>query len=113
MSDILVRQEGAITVIAFNRLAKKNSITAAMYSQMADALDAAAAASEVRCLLIHGDPTIFSAGNDIGDFLNTPAFGRGLAGIPFPQVAVDFSEADHRGRLWTGGRHRHHAPAPL
>jgi enoyl-CoA hydratase/carnithine racemase len=97
MSDILVRQEAAITVIAFNRLAKKNSITAAMYAQMAEALDAAAQAPEVRCVLIHGDPTIFSAGNDIGDFLNTPPsaedspvfrFLKSLSTFPKPIVAA-------------------------
>ncbi len=97
MSDILVRQEAAITVLAFNRLSKKNSITAAMYAQLAATLEAAAQASETRCVLIHGDPTIFSAGNDIGDFLNSPPSGedspvfrflRAIAAFPKPIVAA-------------------------
>ena len=41
MSDILVHTEAGVTTITFNRPDKKNSITAAMYSAMADALQAA------------------------------------------------------------------------
>ncbi len=48
-------------------------------------------------MLIQGDPTIFSAGNDIGDFLNGPPsteespvfrFLRGIATFPKPIVAA-------------------------
>jgi enoyl-CoA hydratase/carnithine racemase len=72
VSDILIRNDDAITVIALNRVPKKNSITSAMYAQLAQALGAAARDPAVRCVLIHGHETIFSAGNDIGDFLNDP-----------------------------------------
>ena len=41
MSDILVHTESGVTTISFNRLERKNSITAAMYASMADALAAA------------------------------------------------------------------------
>ena len=44
------------------RVAKKNSLTAAMYAALADALDAAAGDAAVRVVLIQGDPAIFSAG---------------------------------------------------
>ena len=97
MSDILIRHEDSVTVIAFNRVQKKNSITAAMYADLARALVAAAQDDAVRCVLIHGHETIFSAGNDIGDFLNDPPSGedapvfrflKALSGCPKPIVAA-------------------------
>lgn len=97
MSDILVHTEAGVSTLTFNRLDKKNSITSAMYAAMADALEAAQADSAVRCLLIQGDATIFSAGNDIGDFLNAPPstqdspvfrFLRNIAQFPKPIVAA-------------------------
>ena len=73
MSDILTHTDAGVTTLTLNRPDKKNSITAAMYAAMADALNAAAADTAVRVVVIQGHATIFSAGNDIGDFLNAPA----------------------------------------
>jgi enoyl-CoA hydratase/carnithine racemase len=97
VNDILIRTEDAISVIAFDRLQKKNSITAAMYARLAEAFEAAARDDSVRCVLIHGHETIFSAGNDIVDFLNDPPAGedspvfrflKALSGCPKPVVAA-------------------------
>jgi len=96
MSDILVHTEAGVMTLTFNRLDKKNSITSAMYGELADAVATAGQDAAVRVLLIQGDPTIFSAGNDIGDFLNAPPatsdspvfrFLRGIATFPKPVVA--------------------------
>ena len=38
MSDILVHTEAGVMTLTFNRLDKKNSITRAMYAELADAL---------------------------------------------------------------------------
>ncbi len=38
MSDILVHTEAGVMTITFNRVDKKNSITSAMYAELADAL---------------------------------------------------------------------------
>lgn len=67
--DILVHTEGGVRTITFNRVDKKNSITEAMYTTMADALAQSEQDNAVRCVVFQGDPTIFSAGNDIADFL--------------------------------------------
>lgn len=97
MSDILVHTEGGVATISFNRLERKNSITSAMYASMADALDSAAADAAVRVLVFQGHETVFSAGNDIGDFLNAPPstpqapvfrFMRGIAEFPKPILAA-------------------------
>ncbi|MDB5965829.1 MAG: Enoyl-CoA hydratase [Polaromonas sp.] len=73
--EILSHVDAGVMTITINRLEKKNSFTAAMYSAMADALAAAQDDATVRALVIQGHETIFSAGNDIGDFLNKPPSG--------------------------------------
>ena len=97
MSDILVHTEAGVCTITFNRPDKKNSITAAMYAAMADALVAAQEDAAVRCVVIQGSETMFSAGNDIADFLNNPPAGtgspvfrflRGIAQFPKPLIAA-------------------------
>ena len=40
--DILVHTEAGVTTITFNRVERKNSITTAMYAQLADAFETAA-----------------------------------------------------------------------
>jgi enoyl-CoA hydratase/carnithine racemase len=90
MSDILVSTEDAITVLAFNRVQKKNSITADMYAQLAQALSDAAQSANSRCVVIHGHETIFSAGNDIADFLNAPPSGEDSSVFRFLKVLSQF-----------------------
>jgi enoyl-CoA hydratase/carnithine racemase len=96
-SDILTHIDGGVMTLTLNRLDKKNSITAAMYAAMADALGSASADGAVRTVVIQGHETIFSAGNDIGDFLSKPATGadapvvrflRGISGFAKPLVGA-------------------------
>ena len=72
VQEILTHLDAGVMTLTINRLDKKNSITAAMYTAMADALAAAEQDASVRVLVIQGHETIFSAGNDISDFLNKP-----------------------------------------
>ena len=97
MTDILTHAEAGVMTVTFNRLERKNSITSAMYAALADALEAAQADPAIRVLLLQGHETVFSAGNDIGDFLNQPPAGqdspvfrflRGIAQFPKPLVAA-------------------------
>ena len=97
MSDILTHIDAGVMTITFNRLDKKNSITSSMYATMADAVAQAAADASVRVVLFQGHESIFSAGNDIGDFLNQPPstqespvfrFLRGIATFEKPLLAA-------------------------
>jgi enoyl-CoA hydratase/carnithine racemase len=97
MSDILVHTESGVTTLTFNRPDKKNSITSAMYAALADAMQAAAADASVRCVVFQGHESVFSAGNDIGDFLNKPPatgespvfrFLHGIAQFSKPVIAA-------------------------
>ncbi|MGY8903675.1 MAG: enoyl-CoA hydratase [Burkholderiales bacterium] len=72
MSEILVHTEQGVQTLTINRLDKKNSLTAAMYSTLAQALVQASNDAAVRVVVIQGHESIFSAGNDIGDFLQAP-----------------------------------------
>ena len=65
----------SILRIRFDRAEKKNAITAAMYQTMAEALLAAEAHAAVRVVLFEGSPAIFTAGNDLEDFLKNPPSG--------------------------------------
>ena len=97
MADILTHIDAGVMTITFNRLDKKNSITSDMYAAMADAVAQASADASVRVVVFQGHETIFSAGNDIGDFLNKPPwtkespvfrFLRGIAGFEKPLLAA-------------------------
>jgi enoyl-CoA hydratase/carnithine racemase len=76
MTDhVLVRDEDGIRHITLNRPDKRNALTAAMYATMADALNEAAAGSDIRVVLFSGAGGFFTGGNDIGDFLANPPQG--------------------------------------
>ncbi len=66
---ILTHQENGILTIEFNRPERKNAITVEMYQQMADAIHAAEQDTAVRVILFIGKPEVFTAGNDLEDFL--------------------------------------------
>lgn len=87
--DILVTRDGAVLEIRYNRPAKKNAITNAMYGAMADGLEQAEADDGVRVVLFTAAGDLFTAGNDLMDFAAIGAgsqsgprhVGRFLAGL--------------------------------
>ncbi len=95
--EILVHAEAGVMTVTLHRLDRKNSITSAMYGAMADAITSAQDDASVRVVVLQGHETVFSAGNDIGDFLNHPPAGqdspvfrflRGIATFPKPLLAA-------------------------
>ncbi|WP_284213085.1 enoyl-CoA hydratase [Comamonas jiangduensis] len=88
--DILVHTEAGVRTITLNRVEKKNSITQAMYAAMAAALTSAVDDADVRVVVLQGDATVFSAGNDIGDFL---ARQGGNDGLPQQSPVFQFLHA--------------------
>ena len=70
MDQIITEKRDGILRVEINRPDKKNALTAAMYQAMADALTAAEADAKVRVVLIHGKSDLFTAGNDLQDFLD-------------------------------------------
>lgn len=96
--DILTRRENGVLTIEFNRPQKKNAITAAMYRDMAQALRDGEADEAVRAYLIAGKPEVFTAGNDLEDFMKNGAladaaapvvqFMQALSGAAKPVIAA-------------------------
>src|SRR4051794_8608041 len=66
---LIVSEEGAARMIQLRRPEKKNAITQDMYRAMSEAIDTAQNNPDVRCLIITGGSGVFTAGNDLEDFL--------------------------------------------
>ncbi|MBI2422209.1 MAG: enoyl-CoA hydratase/isomerase family protein [Candidatus Hydrogenedentes bacterium] len=94
---ILTSIHGHILKIEMNRPEKKNAITRAMYTQMADALGSAVTDGQIRVVYITGVSGIFTSGNDVLDFMNAPntdadgpvgRFLKAIVTFPKPIVAA-------------------------
>ena len=70
MSEILSERSGSILRVTVNRPAKKNAMTSAMYTAMAEVFNEAAKDDDVRVVIWDAAGDSFSAGNDVQDFLN-------------------------------------------
>jgi len=90
MNKILTELEDGVLRVQFNRPDKKNAITAAMYQALAHALRHAERDSAVRVALIHGAPDIFTAGNDLHDFLASPPHSVDAPAFQFLRAIRDF-----------------------
>ncbi len=99
MTDtVLIEDRGPIRWLRLNRPEKKNAITSPMYEAMAGALTAGEASDATAVHVIAGAPGVFSAGNDIGEFLGfaeksalgptVDGFLRRIATIEKPLIAA-------------------------
>ena len=82
-NEILVERADGVMTIAFNRPDKKNAITSAMYRALTDALAQARDDASVRAILIRGGAGVFSAGNDLEDFMKSPPTGEDAPVLQF------------------------------
>lgn len=71
--------ENGVALLEMARPEKRNALTQAMYAELANGLGSAMADETVRAIVIAGQPGIFTAGNELGDFVNAPP-----AGVDFP-----------------------------
>jgi len=78
-----------IATISIARPDKKNALTTAMYRSMAEALRAADAAPAVRAVVIGGQRGIFTAGNDLKDFMQQPPQGTDSPAVEFMNALLD------------------------
>ena len=84
---LIVTDEGATRMIKLRRPEKKNAITQEMYRAMSDAIDTAQNNPEIRCIIITGGSGVFTAGNDLEDFLKD---GTSNADTPRASNATKF-----------------------
>src|SRR5437879_3182162 len=66
---LIVTDEDASRVIKLRRPEKKNAITQEMYRAMSEAIDPAQNNPAIRGFIITGGSGVFTAGNDLEDFL--------------------------------------------
>jgi enoyl-CoA hydratase/carnithine racemase len=91
--EIEIKAGDGVQVIRFLRAEKKNAFTGPMYAAMLEALTAAETDDAIAAHVFIGSGGVFSAGNDINDFLRraaatatASATGGGEAGIPTPSL---------------------------
>jgi enoyl-CoA hydratase/carnithine racemase len=70
---LIVTDENTMRVIKMRRPEKKNALTQDMYRQMSDAIDTAQNNPGIRCIIITGGSGVFTAGNDLEEFLQESA----------------------------------------
>ncbi|RTL55306.1 MAG: enoyl-CoA hydratase [Bradyrhizobiaceae bacterium] len=80
---VIVTDEDATRVITLRRPEKKNAITQEMYTAITNAIDTAQYNPAVRCIVITGGSGVFTAGNDLDDFIKA---SEGLGSRPLNGV---------------------------
>jgi enoyl-CoA hydratase/carnithine racemase len=75
----LVRTEdrGAVRHVVLNRPEKRNAMNQALLTELADALRAAEADGDVRCVVLRGEGPVFSAGVDLAELASFSAEDAG------------------------------------
>jgi enoyl-CoA hydratase/carnithine racemase len=83
---LLTKLEAGVLTLTFNRPQKKNAFTAEMYEALTTALSEADADEAVRVVVLTGAGGAFTAGNDLGDFLENPPKDESSPVFRFLQV---------------------------
>ena len=78
-----------VVTIEIARPDKKNALTQAMYQALAESITAARASTAAHALLIACQPEVFTAGNDLEDFLQRPPVGSGSPVRVFMQALLE------------------------
>jgi len=107
MNDhVLVSQTGGVCELRLNRPEKRNAITIDMYDALWDAIVRAEGDDAVRVILLSGAGASFTAGNDLGDFLNAPPAGQDRGSVRFlrllPKIRKVLMAAVHGSTVGIG-----------
>jgi len=89
---LLVEREQGLLTLRMHRPDKKNALTRAMYSGMAEVLVQADQDKSVRAVLITGGESCFTSGNDVADFIQAPPTGLNSEVFQFMQALFEFSK---------------------
>ena len=87
---LLVDRADRVLTLTLDRPAKKNALTGAMYGALTEALAGAADDADVRAVVLTGAGGVFTAGNDLGDFLMDPPAGPESTVFQFLQAVSTF-----------------------
>lgn len=92
IDDIETSRDGATLIIKFARPAKKNALTLAMYVRLNAVLTEAAADKTVRAVIFGSTSETFTAGNDLGDFMQNPPTGEDSPVFRFINLLATFEK---------------------
>ena len=68
MADLIIENVAEhVRQITLNRPDKRNALSTPVREQLADAIDAAGADDDIRCVILTGGPEVFAAGADINE----------------------------------------------
>jgi enoyl-CoA hydratase/carnithine racemase len=93
MSDFIeTSRDGATLCVTIARPEKKNALTGAMYRALIAALAEASAEAAIGAVLLRGKDGVFTAGNDIGDFLEMAGRAETSPGTLFIKALATFDK---------------------
>jgi enoyl-CoA hydratase/carnithine racemase len=90
--EITTERSGSILRARMNRPAKKNAMTSAMYTAIADLLNDADKDDDIRVAVLHGAGDSFTAGNDLVDFQKKPPEAGDSPQARFTEALINFSK---------------------
>ena len=112
--EIEIKVDNGVQIIRILRADKKNALTGPMYDAMSAALDSAEKSDAVAAHVFIGSGGVFTAGNDINDFMRRSrdgSQGRGALADVHPAPAQGDAADDRRGRRSGRRGRRDHAAA--
>lgn len=84
MADLIIENVAEhVRQITLNRPDKRNALSTPVREQLADAIDAAGADDDIRCVILTGGPEVFAAGADINEL----AVKSAVDAVGDPQIA--------------------------
>jgi enoyl-CoA hydratase/carnithine racemase len=86
MSELDISEADGVLTLTLCRPQKKNALTSAMYEGMIGAFAHAAKDASIGAILLRGNEGMFTAGNDIGDFIAALKNPQDLAAMPFVEA---------------------------
>ncbi|NRA42009.1 MAG: enoyl-CoA hydratase [Pseudomonadales bacterium] len=86
---IITNTHQSILTITMSRADKKNALTAQMYQDIANAIIAANHNPTIKSIIISGSEGVFSAGNDLADFLANPNMDKDSSVYQFLTALID------------------------
>ncbi len=91
-NDLLVRREGGVLILTFNRPEHRNALTVGMQARLGDELAAAELDDEIGCILLTGAGGAFCAGGDVKNMARVNA-----SGAPINQIQrMEMQRQAHR-----------------
>ena len=89
---IQVKRDNGVLRLRFDRPSKKNSITELMYATLADELLSARSDASIKVVCFSGEGGMFTAGNDLHDFMQRPPSGGETSVARFLEQIREFEK---------------------